>query len=258
MSENIMDHLWLWCHPTACYNGRWNLSGESSFSPVEAADYMGIKNAMMVVFGNEPQPPFDNYASQFRDMDKVIWSIIGDAGSKRNDEYSDVEYVVDLKKSLPGLKGGIMDDFFGNGRDENLAKVRYFSDWLHLSDLELWIVLYGHQLELPNLKEYLALCDVVTFWTWRAEELSLLPERLEKVREMAPDKKIVLGCYMWDFGDGKPISIENMNYQCEFAVKKWQDGIISDIIMLGSPLCGMDIEAVEWSRKWILSVKAES
>ena len=251
MSENIMEHLWLWCHSAACYNGRWNLPGESSFSPVEAASYMGIKNAVMVVFCNEPLPPFNDYAKQFGEMDKVVWSVIGDAGSKRNNEASDVDYVVDLKSSLSNLHGGIMDDFFGHGREGNLERIKKISDRLHAAGLELWIVVYGHQFETPHLKDYLDLCDVVNFWTWRAAELPLLEKRLEKLRSLAPDKKIALGCYMWDFGDSKPISIADMEYQCNRALEQYRNGLISDIVMLGSPLCGMDVEAVEWSKDWV-------
>ncbi len=254
MDKNIHEHLWLWSHPTGCYNGRWNLPGESSLSPVEAATYMGIRNGVMVVFCDEPKPPFDNYAKQFSELDKLVWSIIGDGASKRNDISSDLSHVIDLKKDLKNLRGGIMDDFFGHGRENDFARIKDFSDQLHSAGLELWVVLYGHQLGISNLKDYLDICDVISFWTWRAEELPLLGERFEKLRKLAPDKKIALGCYMWDFGDSKPISIENMEYQCGFALENWRKGLISDIIILGSPLCEMKIDAVEWSRKWIASI----
>lgn len=43
MKNSIINHLWLWCHPTGCYNNQWNLPGESDFSPVNAAAHLGIK-----------------------------------------------------------------------------------------------------------------------------------------------------------------------------------------------------------------------
>jgi len=223
-------------------------------TPAGAASHLGIKNAVMVVFCDEPKPPFDDCARQFAGMGEVVWSIIGDAGSKRNDADSDLSHVVRLGKTLPNLRGGIMDDFFGNGRDGSLERIKDFAGKLHAAGLELWVVLYGHQLETPNLKEFLDVCDVVNFWTWNASELPLLEGRLEKVRALAPSKKVALGCYMWDFGDGKPISVADMEFQCGLAERKWRGGVVSDIVMLGSPLVGMDIEAVEWSRKWISSL----
>ena len=255
MNKNILDSLWLWSHPAACYNNRWNLPGESTLTPVEAAKFLGINNSVMVAFCDEPKPPFDAYAAQFAGMDKVIWSIIGDGGSKRNNTESDLPHVLALKKTLPNLRGGIMDDFFGSER-ANLDWVKAYAAALHEAGLELWVVLYGHQMETPRLREFLECCDVVSFWTWRADELPLLEGRLEKLREMVPGKRIALGCYMWDFGVGKPISLKDMEYQCGLAHDQWRAGRISEIIMLGSPLCGMDIEAVAWSRDWIASLKS--
>jgi len=254
MKKKLFEHLWLWCHPIGSYNNRWNIPGESSLTPVEAVAYMGIKNAIMVIFGDDPKPPFKDYAKQFSGMDKVVWSIIGDAGSKRNNTESDLKHVIELKQPLLHLQGGIMDDFFGNGRDD-LATIREFADHLHAAGLELWIVLYGHQLEIPHLKDYLDVCDVINLWTWRAKELVLLEERLTRVHELATDKRIALGCYMWDFGDGKPISIADMELQCALALKKWNEGVISDIVILGSPLVGMDVETVEWTRTWITTLQ---
>ena len=190
MSESIINHIWLWSHPAACYNGLWNLPGESAMSPVDAAAYMGIKNAVMVVFADKPKPPFDDYSKQFAEMDKVVWSIIGDGSSKRNDAESDLSHVIELKNKMDNLRGGIMDDFFGHGRESDFAKIKKFSDQLHSAGLELWVVLYGHQMETPELQKYLELCDVISFWTWRAEELPLLEERFGKVEsDCAPTRK---------------------------------------------------------------------
>lgn len=253
MKMDIRKHLWLWCHSTGCYNGQWELSGESSFTPIEAVEHMGVKNAVMVVYADEPRPPFDEYARQFKELDNVVWSIIGDTGSKRNDTESDLGYVVDLKRTIPSLGGGIMDDFFGGSR-AGIDNVRRYADALHAAGLKLWVVLYGHQLDTPGLKDYLDVCDVISFWTWKAEELSLLEERLACLRNMAPNKEIALGCYMWDFGNSGPIRGDDMKYQFDFAFEKWRRNEISDIVILGSPLIGMDVEAVEWSRNWIKSL----
>lgn len=251
MTKHISESFWLWCHKAGCYNhSAYNCPGESHASPAEAAAAMGIKNAIMVVYANEPKPPFDDFAAQFSSMDKVIWSIIGDGASKRNNQDSDVEHVIRLKNILPNLQAGIMDDFFGCGRD-NLDKVRHYANQLHEAGLKLWVVLYGHQLDTPNLKEHLELCDVINFWTWRADELPLLEQRLQTVHELAPDKQIALGCYMWDFGCQKPISVTDMQFQCNLALQKYESGLISDIVFLGSPLWGMNIDAVNWSCKWI-------
>lgn len=251
MKRDIKDSLWLWCHPAGCYNKLWNLPGESSLEPQEVAAAFGIDKALMVTFKDEPKPPFGAYADRFKGMREVIWSIIGDAGSKRNDAESDLPHVLKLKHVLPNLRGGIMDDFFSSEERADINRVKAYSKALRDADLELWVVVYGHQLDSPRLPEFLEYCDVISFWTWRAEELPLLEERLERLRKMAPGKKIALGCYLWDFGDSKPISEENMAFQCRQALEQWRAGKISEVILLGSPLYGMDIEAVRWAERWV-------
>lgn len=253
MNKNILDSIWLWSHPAGAYNGRWEIPGESKVSPAAAAKYFGVNNAVMVVFANEPEPPFENYARQFCGMDRLVWSVIGDADSKRNNDQSDLRPVLDLKKSMPNLRGAVMDDFFGNGRD-NLDKVRKMADELHAAGLELWIVLYDHQLGLENLQEFLEFCDVINFWTWRPQNLTELENNLDRVRTLAPGKDIALGVYLYDFEGGKVIDFETMRRQCETAVKQWENSQVREIVLLGSPLVGMDVETVEWTQRWIKSL----
>jgi hypothetical protein len=253
-NKNILDSIWLWCHSAGSYNGRWEVPGESNISPVEAAAYFGIKNSIMVVFDNKPLPPFENYARQFSNMDKLVWSVIGDAGSKRNNDESDLQPVLNLKKSMPNLCGAIMDDFFGNGRD-NLEAVKNIAKKLHTVGLELWVVLYDHQLDHPNLKEFLDCCDVINFWTWRPENLSNLEDNLANIRNLAPDKDIAQGIYLYDFEGGEVLDSDTMQKQCDIARAQYMKGLIRDIVILGSPLVGMEVKTVEWCQKWIEILK---
>ena len=46
--------------------------------------------------------------------------------------------------------------------------------------------------------DHLAACDVMTFWTWKAEELARLEANFRRTEELAPTTRKVLGCYMWD------------------------------------------------------------
>jgi len=57
--------------------------------------------------------------------------------------------------------------------------------------LDVWVTLYTYQLD-PSLSDYLRLCDNVTLWTWKAEDLSKLETNFEKARELAPDSLITL------------------------------------------------------------------
>ena len=151
-----------------------------------------------------------------------------------------------------------MDDFFktnATGNDigvlsvEDLKKER---TRLKIPDrtLNLWVVLYDFQLNLP-VKSHLELCDTITFWTWEAENLANLNDNFKSLEDLAPNQQKVLGCYMWDYGQKRPISVTDMEMQCELGLEWLQQGRIDGMIFLASCICDLDIEAVEWTKNWI-------
>ncbi len=76
-------------------------------------------------------------------------------------------------------------------------------------------------------------------------------DRLEK---LAPRHGKLLGCYLWDFGTGKPMPLDLMKKQCELGRKWLEQGRIEGMIFLASNVCDLELETVEWTRKWIAEV----
>lgn len=255
----VRDHLWIWCHEAGSNNGQYNLPGESRMTPAEAAFYLGVPNAIFVVYQGKPEPPFDRLAISFRPLKKVVWSIVGDSSSTRNDKETDLDAVVSLAAKFPHIRGGIMDDFF-HAADAKGSISRYgvddiarFRSRLAAHKLDLWVVLYSHDLGLP-VQPYIANCDVVTFWTWNAADLRDLDPTFHRMESVVGPKRKLLGCYMWDFGTGKPMPLELMKLQCEKGLAWLKEGRIDGVIFLSSVICDLDIDAVEWTRKWVARV----
>lgn len=90
--------------------------------------------------------------------------------------------------------------------------------------------------------------------TWNFEELKDLQANFEKLKTMVPDQRILLGCYMWGFGTGKPIPIELLRHQSELGLQWLKQGRIEGMIFLATNVCDLDLEAVEWPRQWIAQV----
>jgi len=263
--DRVRDHLWLWGHEAGSHNGSYNLAAPSRITPTEAAHYLGVPNLIMVVYGGRPEPPYAQYALPMCSLERVVWSIVGDSSSRRHDERTDLEEVIALAERFPNVTGAIMDDFFrtpdaqgGCGR-YGVEELAGFRERLHgaVRPLELWVVLYAHELGLP-VQPYLAQCDVVTFWTWKSEDLSCLPENFARVEALAPHLRKVLGCYMWDYGEGRPMPLRRMAYQCETGLAWLREGRIDGMIFLASCICDMNLEAVEWTRQWIARVGEEA
>jgi hypothetical protein len=222
---------------------------------------MGLRNLVMVTFADKPLPPYDQHLIAMRPLHNVVWSIVGDSSSKRHDKQSDLDAVVALAPRFPNLVGGIMDDFFVPPREGapparyDVAAVSRFREALHRGavPLDLWVVVYAHQLGWP-VREHLAECDVVTFWTWEAKDLVDLERSFNRLEKLAPAPRKVLGCYMWDYGAQKPMPLQSLQRQCEMGLKWLEQGRVDGLILLASNLCDLELDTVEWARQWIAGV----
>jgi len=117
--------------------------------------------------------------------------------------------------------------------------------------LDLWVVLYTGEFGLPYLQEHLALCDVVTLWTWQGADLALLGGSFPRFEKLVGARRKVLGLYMWDYGAGRPLPVDAMGTQCELGLTWLKAGRIEGMIFLASCICDLGLETVEWTREWI-------
>jgi len=249
----VRDKLWLWCHEAGSHNAAWGLRNDSRITPTEAAYYMGIPNCIMVVYGNKPEPPFEQYALPLSTLDKVVWSIVGDASSTRNDEDSDLDQVLALSERYPNIVGGMMDDFFHRDQPRHSAVAlaefrRRLRGAVH--PLDLWVVLYHRQLDLP-VADCLAHCDTVSLWTMQDDELARLEPTFERFVALTPKQRRVMGVYMWNYGAKKPMTMTLLRRQCELGLEWLGEGRLDGIIFLASCICDLELEAVEWVRSWV-------
>ena len=259
MSSTLRDHLWLWCHPAGSHTRTQEQHGISSLSaiaPVDAVTCLGIQNALFVRYELDPQPPFAPHAAPLASLKRVVWSIEGGGGG-------DVAAVLALTKTLPNLRGVILDDYFarvasGDGHDAagpfSLGAMCQLRAQLDACTprLDAWVVLYTHEFDREaRLRPHLELCDVVTLWTWNAAELVHLEKNFNRFEQIVGGKRRVLGLYMWDYGAKQPMPLPAMEHQCSLGMRWLQEGRVEGLIFLASCICDLGLEAVEWTRKWI-------
>jgi hypothetical protein len=263
-TDTVCDRLWIWAHIEGSYDNQYGLpnNGYSRMTPPQAAEFLGIPNIIFIRYGKKPEPPYDEYATQYRNTKKLMWSFVGDSSSGTSD--AEQEHVLELAQKMPNITGLYMDDFFhgdakpiGDSDSEaaasitvaRLREIRKKMEQINRK-LDLGVVLYSHQLN-PAIRHHLDLCDTVSFWSWTADDLTKLPENFAKYREIMPNKRTLLGIYMWDFGKGKPLPMNLMKMQCDLGLKWLKNGMIEGMIFLATNICDLDIEAVKWSKQWI-------
>ena len=256
VGAELTDRFWLWSHQEGAQNVGWGLPRPTRITPTEAAHYLRIPNILMVVYGGKPQPPFDQHALAMSSLKRVVWSIVGDSSSKRNDEKTDLDEVLRLAAKFPNVTGAIMDDFFhaldasGRAARWRVADLAGFRERLHAGPrpLDLWVVLYTHQLDLP-VRGHLRECDIATLWTWKAADLVNLEESFGRFEDVSLGVRKVLGCYLWDYGTRQPMPLELFQHQVRLGVEWLRQGRIEGIIFLASCVCDLELDTVEWLRR---------
>ena len=274
----VGDRLWLWCHVAGSLDHAYNLPGSSRMSPAEAALYLDVPNIMMVEYlppaepcNAVPVPPYDPYLISFAPFKRVVWWLGGfgpvDCLQRREVAYytkENIKAIWELAGKYKNLVGAQMDIFFFDTLDGGRACVMGQDELDHIRELlkveqqkiEFWVSCYRQDLDYEPAPS-LAKADVITYWTWHAKDLDGLEQSFARLEQAAPGKRKLLGCCMWDFGGGKPMSQSLMQKQCQIGLEWLRKGRIEGIVFRASPLCDMNIEAVEWTRRWIRQVAAD-
>ncbi len=262
--NELQDCLWMWGHESGDYDSQGNIFNIPVSPPIgmaHACGYMGIPNVCSVRW-----TPCDKvHLWQYRTMKRFGW-VIG-----HNPESFKLLYpfASGLVKDYPNLAAFELDDFFNNEpdaleTDPKGGQTLVSPSTLKLEELdalkkemallphpvELRIVLYARQLK-PTIVPALNYADTVLFWTWNGADLSKLKANFQSYRQLMPDKPTLLGIYMWDFGDSKPLEMDFMKQQLAIALEWWKNHEINGLIFHCTPLVNKNLPAVEYCHDWI-------
>ncbi|MBR2625341.1 MAG: hypothetical protein IKD23_02965 [Lentisphaeria bacterium] len=248
----LLDGVWLWGQNPGSHhvNPDYRLPGKNVMTPVEGCEFFGIDRCCRVAMGAGPYPPFDAESAPLDKLHSVVWSIVG-AGSVQYEEgkLGDLDEVLRQAEKHPNIVGGIMDDFLQNEARRALfspAVLREVKNTLRTAigrPLEYWTVYYEREMDL-DVQEFLDVFDVITFWTWYGENLWKLEENLDTVISNNPGKRLYCGCYLWDYGNGKPLTAEQMQHQLDVYYKYIKAGKVSGIIICSNCCADLGLETV--------------
>ena len=239
------------------------LRRKSRITPAEGALMLDIPNMIMVTCEGEPIPFSEDaygYAESFITMDKVLWSGI----SMPVMQHGGVEeaFICDLAEKYPNICGAFLDDFLVNFRGEegvNEKAAAFLRDMRErlgkaCRPMDLWMVWYTYETGY-TAPEVLDQVDGFVLWTWDNNELPLLEARFEQLEKTYPDKRKMLGIYMYDFPNYRMVPLDLMEHQCNVALKLLKEKRIEGIVIECNATMGMGMESELWLRDWIKKVK---
>lgn len=257
---SIKKDFWLWGQvPNSHHeeaNNLYNLPGVNKMTPAEGLAFFGIENACMIVMENKPKPPFDSCADDLKNAKKVAWSILGSGGSDRNNNGgNDIEDVLKIAETHENIIAGVADDFM---RPERMAVytpeiIASYKERLHNGakrKLDFWTVIYTHEIE-ENAKPYLDVFDVISMWTWCAKDIVNLDENYKKLKKYTKEKPIMAGCYMWDYGEHKPMPMDLMKKQLDVYYNWYEQGKIAGVILCSNCIADIGLTTVDYTKEWL-------
>ena len=257
--SKIIENIWLWGQEPGSHHAseHYHLPGENKMTAIEGCGFFGIRNCCRVAMSKGPFPPFDNESVPLDKLDNVVWSVVGAGGVRRNEEnYGDLDEVIRQAENHPNVVGGIMDDFLLSERRRGiftpdvLRKIKEILRTAAGRPLEYWTVYYDRELHL-DVQEYLDVFDVITFWTWFGENIWKLEENLERVFAANPGKRFYCGCYLWDYGNGKPLSLEAMQHQLDVYYKYMKAGKLAGIIICSNCCADIGLDTVNQMQEFL-------
>lgn len=234
----------------------------SRITPAEGAAMLDIPNMLMINCDGIPVPFSEDaygYAESFCRMKRVLWGVTGSDGFRVGNEEA---FICELAERYPNISGAFLDDFMQKFRgmpdgaeraEALLCEIREGLDRA-CRPMELYMVWYTTELSAadPRLMRYI---DGITLWTWRPSDLALLPAHFEKIEANFPQKKKLLGIYMYDFVGGQPLSDEQMEFQCEYGLSLLKEGRIDGMIFECNATMGVGLPSEYWLRRWVDRVR---
>jgi hypothetical protein len=230
----VKDKLWNWGHLEGSHNKCTGLN--CKMTPEEFAEEYGIKNAFIVSYGGNIQPPFGEMAKRFTSLREIKWSVLGDASTPLPEaELGCTEDVCIAAKGASNITGGIVDDFFSPKRTERFTPkvLKRMKDTLNGDGLDFWCVLYKGDLE-KCIDEHLECFDGVTFWLWESESIKEIDDIIPRVKEKVKGKRLMLGIYLWDYARSQEMPEDLFKAQTDRYFKMLMAGEIDGIVFCSS------------------------
>ena len=233
------EKIWLWGGPTPEWGG-----SPLPDTLMRTAPYFKAQNGVYV-YGRTSEEMITLHAG----MKNLLGMVTTTCRAPGQQPESDVECAENLSRfslKYPFVKGGMMDDMTSGLKSVTPEKVKQIASVgaalkKHTPALELFGVVYRHELGVKDFSAVHSLIDGVNLWFWHQEELLELENAVELCRQNFPGKKILLGLFLHDYGTADAGAMpELLLRELKGARKLMAQGKIDGLVILG------DREILKW------------
>lgn len=250
----IRDTFWQWGHPEGCFNTEYGNNQVSRMTPMEGCLYLGIQKTFMIPM--EHKVNYRQYNQSFETLNEVMWEFQVDYENGILPEQAD--WLIEEAKLFPNIHGMVLDDFV---RDMKYKNIPVESMWalrehLHKHGLQMWMVLYTHEFgkdpaQDAEFQAYIEPFDGITLWNWKEKNYLQIPEKFEIFKQMAKNKRCMMGCYLYNFGENKEATGDAVTWQLELYKKMLFAGEIEGVVLHTNSMADLGFEAYDACRSWM-------
>lgn len=253
----VRDLIWVWGNPGMTKPGKHTAATFAQASPLQRAGLLGVPNVIMAGHG---LPSDDELADRLtRDvlgLKRIVWEIMADGKGGPPFVYAKkLARIRGLVDKYPKIRAILLDDMstvsIRKGfKPEHIRQIRAELSGKYRK-VKTWGVVYSMSLGNKGINDYIKELDVISLWVWHAKDLVGLDGYVKHCERLFPNKPIVLGLYLYDYGDGRRMPMELLDAQCGTALELAHARRIQGIVFL---TIYNDRRAVSWAADWVRRV----
>ncbi len=255
--EVVRDIMWVWGNPGMGKPGKHTVASFAQAPSAKRAQLLGIPNLVMAGAGlPEDEKQADTWTKEVSHCPQLVWEI--NADGKGGPPFVYEKKIAVLRKLIdkyPKIEAVLLDDMstvmIRKGfKPEHIRQLRKQLSGKYAS-VDIWGVWYTMTFNQKGIEEYIKELDVINMWTWHAKDLVDLEKNVAHCEKLFPEKPIVVGLYLYDYGPRRRMPMDILKQQCQTALKLAHAGRIEGIVFL---TINNDAETVGWAADWVKRV----
>lgn len=259
--KTVRDLIWVWGNPGMTKPGEHTLATYAEASPAQRARMLGAPNIVMAGYGlpNDDELA-DRLTREVLGSKRLVWEIMADGKGGPPFIYTQkLARIRRLVDKYPKIEAVLLDDMSTVGIDkgfkpEHIRQIRALLPGKYRR-VKTWGVLYSMSFGRKGINDYIKELDVINLWVWHAKDVVKIAEYVAHLERLFPDKPIILGLYLYDYGNGRRIPMALLDSQCTTALKLAHARRIQGIVFL---TITNDSRSVSWAADWVRRVGGQA
>ncbi|NOY41122.1 MAG: hypothetical protein GXP26_04710 [Planctomycetes bacterium] len=255
----VRDALWVWATPERAKSGEHTAATYASAGSAQQARILGVPNVVLAGSGlPHDRALAEKWSAEVADAPRVVWEIMPDSDNKERPTFDfkqRIDHLALLTTKYPHIEAVMVDDMTSVAARHGFKPIHLRNIKTLLKEHELpqklWGVVYTMNFSKETTDPLVRELDVINLWVWQAKDLVDLEKHVAECEKRYPNKPIVLGLYMRDYGAGRRMPLDLHQQQCETALKLLHQNRIEGMVFLS---IHDDVEVIKWTADWIKQV----